>query len=216
MSRRRLPEHFPKSLRPSDFHQISKLLSSHSDGSTRYQSGAQHQTIQTSPYRARTQWPQRALKIGWHLELWSPQSRRDAHVWVPQSRRDARAWPPTVPKGRTRMGSTVPKGRRHLAASLGWRSQAPSLQKAPKVRRQTTHHPPPPQRKRFPAPPFRSDNPPSQDPTTSAPGLRTEPPGTSQTGRFTIDPPDARSLDSATDRRPAGIAAVKWPWKQEA
>jgi len=56
----------------------------------------------------------------------------------------------TVPKGCTRMASTVPKGRRHLAASLGWRSQAPSTQKAPKVRRQTTHHPPPPHRKRFP------------------------------------------------------------------
>jgi len=38
------------------------------------------QTIQTSPYRARTQWPQRVLKIGWHLELWAPQSRRDAGV----------------------------------------------------------------------------------------------------------------------------------------
>ena len=47
-------------------------------------------------------------------------------------------------------------------------------------------------------PPFRSDNPPSKDPTARPPpqGPGTEPPGTSQTGRFTIDPPDARSLDS--------------------
>jgi len=65
----------------------------------------------------------------------------------------------------THAGPTVPKGRRHVAASLGWRSQAPSIQEAPKVRRQTTHHPPPPHRKRSRPSPYRSDNPPSQDPT---------------------------------------------------
>jgi len=64
--------------------------------------------------------------------------------------------------------------------------------------------------------PVRQSAFPRSNSTTSALGLGTEPPGTSQTGRFTIDPPDARSLDSVTDRRPAGIAAVKWPWKQEA
>jgi len=50
---------------------------------------------------------------------------------------------PHSPKATQAQCPTVPKGRRHIAASLGWRSQAPSLQKAPKVRRQTTHHPPP-------------------------------------------------------------------------